>query len=79
MGSGLLDSELGLAASLHLFAAYEIGTPVDLAGCQFVESPYSTGAAVVVVDGAAEVPTGPGLGVDVDEQAVRSLAVDLLG
>lgn len=79
MGAGLADSDLGFAASLHLFAAYDIGTPVDLAGRQFVESPYSTGRTVAVVDGAAEVPTGPGLGVDVDEQAVRSLAVDLLG
>ncbi|MEV5719112.1 enolase C-terminal domain-like protein [Amycolatopsis mediterranei] len=79
MGSGVADSDLGLAASLHLFAAYDIGTPVDLAGRQFVRSPYATGRTVTVVDGAAEVPTDPGLGVDVDEQVVRSLAVDLPG
>ncbi|MEV1328580.1 enolase C-terminal domain-like protein [Micromonospora costi] len=78
MGSGLTDSDLGLAASLHLFAAFGIDTPVDLNGRQFVESSYATGATVEVVKGTARVPTGPGLGVDVDEAVVRELAVDVL-
>ncbi|WP_406045021.1 hypothetical protein OG799_11430 [Micromonospora sp. NBC_00898] len=78
MGSGLTDSDLGLAASLHLFAAYGIDTPVDLNGRQFLTSSYATGATVEVRDGVARVPTGPGLGVDVDESVVRELAVDVL-
>ncbi|MFR9775374.1 mandelate racemase/muconate lactonizing enzyme family protein [Micromonospora sp. MS34] len=78
MGSGLTDSDLGLAASLHLFAAYGIDTPVDLNGRQFLTSSYATGATVEVKDGVARVPTGPGLGVDVDESVVRELAVDVL-
>ncbi|MEW2330102.1 enolase C-terminal domain-like protein [Micromonospora chersina] len=78
MGSGLTDSDLGLAASLHLFAAYGIDTPVDLNGRQFVTSSYATGATVEVKDGIARVPTGPGLGVEVDESVVRELAVDVL-
>jgi muconate cycloisomerase len=78
MGSGLTDSDLGLAASLHLFAAFGIDTPVDLNGRQFVDSAYTTGETVVVADGAARVPTGPGLGVEVDETAVKELAVDVL-
>lgn len=78
MGSGLTDSDLGLAASLHLFAAYGIDTPVDLNGRQFLTSAYATGETVRVRDGAATVPTGPGLGVDVDESVVRELAVDVL-
>lgn len=78
MGSGLTDSDLGLAASLHLFAAYGIDTPVDLNGRQFLTSSYATGATVEVRDGVAWVPTGPGLGVDVDESVVRELAVDVL-
>ena len=78
MGSGLTDSDLGLAASLHLFAAYGIDTPVDLNGRQFLESSYATGATVEIRDGVAHVPTGPGLGVDVDESVVRDLAVDVL-
>ncbi|MCW3841056.1 hypothetical protein ONA70_13190 [Micromonospora yasonensis] len=78
MGSGLTDSDLGLAASLHLFAAYGIDTPVDLNGRQFLTSSYATGATVEVKDGVARVPTGPGLGVDVDESVVRELTVDVL-
>jgi muconate cycloisomerase len=31
-----------------------------------------------VKDGVARVPTGPGLGVEVDESVVRELAVDVL-
>lgn len=78
MGSGLTDSDLGLAASLHLFAAFGIDTPVDLNGRQFLESSYATGATVQIRDGVARVPTGPGLGVDVDESVVKELAVDVL-
>lgn len=76
MGSGLTDSDLGLAASLHLFAAFGIDTPVDLNGRQFVDSVYASGVAVK--GGVADVPTGPGLGVEVDEAVVRELAVDPL-
>lgn len=73
MGSGLTDSDLGLAASIHLFAAFGIDTPVDLNGRQFLDSAYVGETTVRVEDGHAWVPTGPGLGVDVDEQAVDQL------
>ncbi|MBK1789515.1 mandelate racemase, partial [Prauserella sp. ASG 168] len=46
MGSGLTDSDLGLASSLHLFAAFGIDTPVDLNGRQFVDSVYASGVEV---------------------------------
>ncbi|NUR86419.1 MAG: mandelate racemase [Nonomuraea sp.] len=75
MGSGLTDTDLGLAASLHLFAAFGVDTPVDLNGRQFVRSAYVGERTVEVKDGIAAVPSGPGLGVDVDEDAVRALAV----
>ncbi|MFI6030385.1 mandelate racemase/muconate lactonizing enzyme family protein [Amycolatopsis magusensis] len=78
MGSGLTDSDLGLAASLHLFAAFGIDTPVDLNGRQFVGSAYATGETVQVHGGIARVPTGTGLGVEVDESMVRELSVDVL-
>ncbi|WP_327351908.1 mandelate racemase/muconate lactonizing enzyme family protein [Streptomyces sp. NBC_01304] len=77
MGSGLTDSDLGLAASLHLFAAFGIDTPVDLNGRQFLDSPYA-GPTVTVDKGVAHVPGGPGLGVEVDEGVVRELSVDVL-
>ncbi|AXU11745.1 mandelate racemase [Streptomyces clavuligerus] len=77
MGSGLTDSDLGLAASLHLFAAYGIDTPVDLNGRQFIESPYAV-ETVRVEGGKAYVPDTPGLGVVVNETVVRRLSVDVL-
>jgi muconate cycloisomerase len=76
MGSGLTESDIGLAASLHLFSAFGICGPVDLNGRQFLESPYAT-TTVEVRDGMAQVPTGPGLGVEVDEDIVRELSIDL--
>ncbi|MDG4862437.1 enolase C-terminal domain-like protein [Streptomyces sp. T-3] len=77
MGSGLTDSDLGLAASLHLFAAFGIDTPVDLNGRQFLDSPYA-GPTVTVDKGVAHVPSTHGLGVEVDEGVVRELSVDVL-
>ncbi|NDU77179.1 mandelate racemase [Actinomadura sp. DSM 109109] len=77
MGSGLTDSDIGLAASLHLFSAFGVGTPVDLNGRQFIESPYA-GPTVEIRDGTARVPDAPGLGVEVDERTVRELAVNVL-
>jgi muconate cycloisomerase len=67
MGSGLTESDVGLAASLHLFAAFGIATPVDLNGRQFIESRYAT-STITVRGGEAVIPDAPGLGVDVDEQ-----------
>lgn len=76
LGSGLTDTDLGLAASLHLFAAFGIDRPVDLNGRQFVRSSYVGERTVEVADGVATVPSGPGLGVDVDADAVAELAFD---
>ncbi len=71
MGSGLTESDVGLAASLHLFAAFGIDTPVDLNGRQFIESPYAA-QTIDIANGDASVPDRPGLGVDVDEEWVRA-------
>jgi muconate cycloisomerase len=78
MGSGLTESDVGLAASLHLFSTFGITTPVDLNGRQFVQSPYAR-ATVRVADGVAHVPAGPGLGVEVDEEWVRAHRVAVAG
>jgi muconate cycloisomerase len=74
MGSGLTDSDVGLAASLHLFAAFGLRSPADLNGRQFIESPYVV-ETVRVEGGRARVPNGPGLGVEVDEEEVRRLSI----
>ncbi|MFG2662313.1 enolase C-terminal domain-like protein, partial [Streptomyces sp. NPDC048425] len=75
MGSGLTESDIGLAASLHLLAAYDLVAPADLNGRQFLSSPYATGPTVQVRGGVAEVPTGPGLGIHIDEGTVRELTL----
>jgi muconate cycloisomerase len=77
MGSGLSESDIGLAASLHLFAAFGVSFPVDLNGRQFFESPYAGSPTVVVEGGRARLPDGPGLGIEVDEQMVRRLAINV--
>jgi muconate cycloisomerase len=71
MGSGLTDSDVGLAASLHLFAAFGIDTPVDLNGRQFIDSAYA-GTTIHVAAGEAHVPDRPGLGIEVDEDWLRA-------
>jgi len=76
MGSGLTDSDIGLAASLHLFAAFGISTPVDLNGRQFLASPYATDPIIEISDAVATVPSGPGLGIGVDEKVVRELSLE---
>jgi len=73
LGSGLTDPDVSLAASLILYAAFGLDTPAALNGPQFL------GASVVrepliPENGVLQAPSGPGLGVDVDEDKVRELA-----
>ncbi len=72
LGSGLTDPDNSLAAALALYGAYDLQYPAALNGPQFLgdsilKKPFE------VVDGQLAVPTGPGLGVEVDEEKVRKL------
>jgi L-alanine-DL-glutamate epimerase-like enolase superfamily enzyme len=74
LGSGLCDPDLSLAASLALYGAYDLNFPAALNGPQFLNAnilkhPFE------VQDGELAVPTGPGLGVEVDEAKLRDLLV----
>lgn len=74
LGSGLTDPDLSLAASVALYGAFDLEYPAALNGPQFL------GASILkqpldVQNGELTVPTGPGLGVDVDEQKLKELAV----
>ena len=71
--SGLTETDLGLAAGLHLAAAFGIG-PLQLNGPQYIETPFLS-ERVWKGGGLVELPEGPGLGVDVDEPWVRRNAV----
>ena len=71
LGSGLTDPDLSLAAGLVLYGAYDLRYPAALNGPQFLadsilEKPFK------VVDGELAVPTGFGLGVEVDELKVAA-------
>ncbi len=75
LGSGLTESGIGFIASIHLFSTLETLLPPELNGVQFLESMWlkdlhSDGAVITV-------PDGPGLGVEVDEDAIRRHALTL--
>lgn len=72
LGSGLTDPDLSLAASLALYGAYDLKYPAALNGPQFLSGsilkhPFE------VKNGELTVPTGPGLGVEVDEAKLRDM------
>jgi muconate cycloisomerase len=73
LGSGLTDPDVSLAASLLLYGAYGLVRPAALNGLQFLAGSFLK-KPFVLEEGALRVPTGPGLGVEVDEEKVRRAA-----
>jgi muconate cycloisomerase len=73
--SGLTETDLGLAAGMHLAAAFDIN-PLQLNGPQFIDTTFLR-ERVWKGGGRVTLPSGPGLGVDVDEDYVRKHAVAL--
>jgi L-alanine-DL-glutamate epimerase-like enolase superfamily enzyme len=65
--SGLTDPDLSLAASLHLFACAGLEFPAALNGPQYLDLDLPLNKDLL------PVPTGPGLGIEVDESKVRWL------
>jgi len=72
LGSGLTDPDISLAATLAIFGAYGLARPAALNGPQFLTADVLK-TPLAVRDGMAEVPDGPGLGIEVDEAKVRDL------
>jgi L-alanine-DL-glutamate epimerase-like enolase superfamily enzyme len=66
LGSGLTDPDLSLAAALALYGAYDLEQPAALNGPQFLNHTILR-EPFTVTGGGITVPTGPGLGVTVDE------------
>ncbi len=69
LGSGLTDPDIALAATLQLYGAYNLKYPAALNGLQFLAGSYLK-KPFALEDGALRVPTGIGLGVEVDERKV---------
>ena len=77
IGSGLMDAPIGFAASVHLYSAYGITNPVDLNGPQFIQEDYLD-SPFPIVRMRANTPTGPGLGINIDEEKVKRFARELV-
>jgi muconate cycloisomerase len=71
--SGLTETDLGLAAGMHLAAAFDI-SPLQLNGPQFIDTTFLR-ERVWKGGGRVRLPEGPGLGVEVDEAYVRAHAI----
>ncbi|MFH1264149.1 MAG: enolase C-terminal domain-like protein [Planctomycetota bacterium] len=70
--SGLTDPDISLAASLVLCGAFGLDKPAALNGPQFLTADVLTKPLEIAGD-VAQVPTGPGLGVEVDEAKLQAL------
>jgi muconate cycloisomerase len=75
-GGTMFEAGLAIAAGLHLLAS----TPNISLGAEFYTSTFVIGVEIlktpiVIREGQTQVPAGPGLGVTVDENAVRTLSV----
>lgn len=72
LGSGLTDPDLSLAASLILYGAFDLKYPAALNGPQFLTGSILK-KPLQPQGGRIEVPTGHGLGVEVDEEKLQSM------
>ncbi|HNZ20205.1 MAG TPA: enolase C-terminal domain-like protein [Candidatus Hydrogenedentes bacterium] len=73
LGSGLTEPDIALAASALLYGAHGLRYPAALNGPQFLgESVLAE--PLRVEQGKLRLPTGPGLGIQVDEVKLRDLA-----
>jgi muconate cycloisomerase len=72
--SGLTDPDFSLAASAHLFAAAGLERPAALNGPQYLAGRGTTDDGFRARGDLLRVPQAPGLGIQIDESAVRWLA-----
>ena len=75
LGSGLTDCGIAFASAIHLFSTMSLALPAELNGPELLAELLVDG--LDIHDGVATVPTGPGLGVTVDEERLRDLTMDL--
>jgi L-alanine-DL-glutamate epimerase-like enolase superfamily enzyme len=73
--SGLTESGVGLMAASALSAAHGIRHPAALNGPQFLKESILRGGWPVK-GGAVQIARGPGLGVEVDEEALERLKTE---
>jgi L-alanine-DL-glutamate epimerase-like enolase superfamily enzyme len=72
LGSGLADPDISLAATLGLYAAFGLQRPAALNGPQFLTADVLK-TPLQIAEGVAHIPTGPGLGIEIDEAKIACL------
>ncbi len=75
LGSGLTDPDISLAAALCLYGAFGLKKPAALNGPQFLTADVLK-KPIRIQEGVAYLPSGPGLGIEVDENKVLDLMKD---
>jgi muconate cycloisomerase len=76
LGSGMTESGVGFAASIHAFSTLPMLLPVDTNGPQFLTDLLVDG--IQINEPYVQVPDGPGLGVEVDEAKLVEFGVDVV-
>lgn len=72
LGSGLTDPDIAMAAALGLYGAFGLTKPAALNGPQFLTADVLA-KPFTFRSGSMTVPSGPGLGIEVDEGKVTEL------
>lgn len=72
LASGLTDCGIAFAAALHVFSGTDLALPAELNGPELLADLFVEGIQIEAA--VATVPTGPGLGITVDEDKVREVA-----
>ncbi len=72
LGSGLTDPDISMAATLSLYCTYALTKPAALNGPQFLTADVLK-KPLRIEQGTAYPPSGPGLGIEVDEDKVLDL------
>jgi muconate cycloisomerase len=73
LGSGLTEAGIGLTASIHLYSTLDLLLPPELNGPKFLGDLLVDGLSIH--DNTVTVPDGPGLGIEVNEARIRTLAI----
>ncbi len=76
LASGLTDPDISFTATLTLYAAYGYELPAALNGPQFITKSVLT-EPFISEKGYLSVPTGNGLGIEVDEDKIREIQIDI--
>jgi muconate cycloisomerase len=75
LGSGLTDCGVAFAAAIHMFSTMKLALPAELNGPELLQDMLVSG--LDIRNAVAQVPTGPGLGVEPDIEKLKELRLEL--